>query len=1271
MMIDKARINSVLKKLWISLAVIIILAAVFSSFFRSLTPLAKQHKKDVERSLSQLIGQTVNVESLETGWYWFHPVLKLTHLTIRGQHDSIHLEKLFIGVNLLKSLIHWRIQPGLLYLKNGHFTLRKAENSWHIDGIDTNAKFPSSPSESLKQLIIALAQQERLIIRDVSVDLYLNDKKLLPISDFNISMVNKGGNYKIKALARVEHTKPTVLKLLAELSFNPESYKETKGRIYLAAKRMDLLQWQELILPATSDLKKGNGSLALWLDLKQGMLTGGQAQLSLSDILLGSEGKANSIPSFYANMAWKPTQKGWQFNADQIQLDLDGTRWPEDQVAIQFDALQKTYLLFAKSIIVESLMGLITQQWPEYTAQIQPLNPQGTLSDLQLLIKNKEAIYLLTRFDNLSWKELPWLPAVSNLSGVIQWEPQEGHLELDSQNTRLKFRNYPLQDFSLLNGVIDWKELSNGLRVSVDRLALSQPELTLSMQGVVDEFSKNSLGNISLGLEFSAKNIQQWMPYLPKDNMKIKLYNWLNEDVKRIAQATGKITIKGAAKDFPFDNKNGEFKLISHAMGGDILVTPKWRLIKDLEGYIRLKNRNLEIDIVDGNAQGVPIKQMHLRIDDIGKDKETMLIHSIIDGQAQKMLNFVIASPLKEKLTKLKMLALEGAFLLDFNIEVPLYPENDDNLVKGRVTLKNNTIQIKHQMISIPIEDLNGNLSFDETGVRDSTLVGTAFDYPLDIKIDSIKSPQATTLIAIKGECTIESLKSKFNLPIFAVLKGLFSLEALFKITAEPNSFDNLSINSSLEGLAINVPKPLGKKYKEIAPLQVNMDFNAEKAIHIRSNYNHKLSTDLLFEQNAKKEFALKSGQISLGRAFAIAQGTPGLAVVGSLDGFKIEEWRKIFARFTDTKSSFVINNLRSFNLKLNKLNFFQQDFDNISLKGKILPNQDWTFSIQQKKIAADLTYQATKNLLSGFVQHLSLDKIKLAKTDNSVSDLKPEQLPNLNLRVDNLTIGEVLIGDLSLKSHSTLGHWSIDYCRIDSPAYQLNIGGEWIKKNKLNQTDLQLKLHFNNLGKSLESWGIIPSVDAKKGDLIFYGGWGASIVDFSLAGLNGKIYLQLNNGRITHLSHETEEKLGLGKLLSILSLQTIPRRLKLDFSDLSHEGYSFDIFKGNFAMRKGVVNTQDSYLDGPVAYASMKGDLDIVHRMYDLNLSISPHITASLPIVATIAGGPIVGLAAWVANKIINQSMQKISAYSYKVSGPWDQPVVQQLSIIKKIIKK
>ena len=96
-------------------------------------------------------------------------------------------------------------------------------------------------------------------------------------------------------------------------------------------------------------------------------------------------------------------------------------------------------------------------------------------------------------------------------------------------------------------------------------------------------------------------------------------------------------------------------------------------------------------------------------------------------------------------------------------------------------------------------------------------------------------------------------------------------------------------------------------------------------------------------------------------------------------------------------------------------------------------------------------------------------------------------------------------------------------------------------------------------------------------------------------------------------------------------------------------------------------MNTTDSYIDGPVAYGSMKGKLDVVHYRYDLDLHISPHITASLPIVATIAGGPVAGMAAWVASKIINQGMQTVTGYTYKVTGPWHKPVVEQVSIFKK----
>ena len=131
---------------------------------------------------------------------------------------------------------------------------------------------------------------------------------------------------------------------------------------------------------------------------------------------------------------------------------------------------------------------------------------------------------------------------------------------------------------------------------------------------------------------------------------------------------------------------------------------------------------------------------------------------------------------------------------------------------------------------------------------------------------------------------------------------------------------------------------------------------------------------------------------------------------------------------------------------------------------------------------------------------------------------------------------------------------------------------------------------------------------------------------------------------------------------------------MQLDFSDLSEKGYSFDIFKGNFNLKHGVMHSDDSYIDGPVAYASMKGDLDLINRVYDLDLRVTPYIAASLPIIVTIAGGPVAGpvagLATWVASKIINKGMQQISGYTYKISGPWSAPVVQQVSIDRKVTK-
>ncbi|WP_415582908.1 YhdP family protein [Legionella worsleiensis] len=1268
-------VNNLLKKFWMALAISIILAAVFSSLFRSLTPWAKQYKGEVEHHLSLLVGQPVTVQTMETGWYWFHPVLKLKNINVYGaKNKNIHLEQLSVGVNLFKSLWYWRIQPGILYLDNVHLMFREHDGRWTIDGIAPDSIQENELTSDRKQQLLGwLAQQERLIIKHVSAHFYFSNGGLIPVSGLNVSIVNKGGRYKIRGDARLEQTQSTDFELLGDIRFDPEHLQNTQGQIYLAAKHLVPAQWQNMMPESTGQLEGGNGDVAVWLDLDKGLVSSAQAQVKFKRLAWRLTNKKSNelIQSFSANLSWKLQGNGWAFQADQIKLRAAGVSWPENQLLLRYSKPNHRYQLFVKSIIIESLLTDAIN-WPSSMQQLLQSRPHGILTDTQVVIENKKVSYILTRFERLGWNAINSIPAVDNLSGALNWQPTEGRLEFDSEQALIKVNNYPAQKLDILNGAFDWKELSNGLRVSIERLVLSKPDLTISGQGVIDEVTANSLGHARLDFDFSAKNIEQWFAYLPKEYLKPKLYLWLTKDLKKIAKATGRIRLNGLLSEFPFDNNTGEFSIVSHGSGGELLITSQWPLIKDLEGYIRLKNRNLEIDLVHGDFQGVPVREMNLRIDDIGKDKETLLIHGIIRGQAQKMMNFVMSSPLEKKLASLKRLAIEGLVGLNLRLEIPLYPENDDDLVRGDLTFANNTVAIKHQLGAIKVEDVRGDLSFDEEGVTHSALTANAFGFPLNIKIQSVKKPEPETSVVINGECTVDSLKKLFHIPVLSVLKGLFAVNATIKITDNPDDMDSVMLESDLQGLAIDLPSPIGKTHERKVPLSVKLDFNSYKAIRERSNYNGLLSSDVLLENN-KNGLEFKSGQIRLGSSQAIYQDKPGLSIVGTLDGFDLYEWKKVYDAFASQKpNSSLMDKLRIINVSLGKLTFLDQHFDHMAVKAKMLTDGVWSLNLNQNNVSGDLTYNNKTHSLSGFIKRLHLAPVNKKGDHHEISGkTSPDQIPNLNLRIDNFSIGTQKIGNMTLKTQSSPEHVLINYCRIDSPYYQVTINGEWTQKAKVNQTKMQVKLHLNDLAKSLELWQITPAVDAGKGDMEFKGNWNGSLYDFSLASLNGSMYLQLKNGRITHLSPETEEKLGLGKLLSILSLQTIPRRLKLDFSDLSHQGYSFDVFKGNFVIRKGIMNTQDSYIDGPVAYASMKGDLDLARRLYDLNLNISPHITASLPIVATIAGGPVAGLAAWVANKIINQSMQKITGYSYKISGPWNQPIVQQLSIEKKIIKK
>ncbi|WP_419418883.1 YhdP family protein [Legionella sp. D16C41] len=1257
------------KRCWLIFAIFIIALAVISSFFRALTPWAKQYKPQLEQRLTTLLGEPVTIEKMETGWFWFEPVIKLKNINVQSAHEVINLKKLLVGINLFESIWHWQLQPGILYVEDLNLTLRQLSDKWQIEGLTNINKNSTMLRKVAYTPILAwVLEQKKIIIKNFNLQIYLKDKTLLPLRHFNLIITNRSGQYAIKGNAYLAQKPLTSFEILAKMELDPYKLAQAKGQAFLAINHLQLTQWDTFLPHSRMQLQQGKVNLLLWLDWQKGHLEKIQSKLELKKLTWqDKETKIEqNVPYLHANLVLKPTNVGWQLAGNNIAMQLGAVKWPNNEFLINYDKNTSVFDVYVKNLILESFLPIVPY-WPNQFNSILAVMPKGLLQNTRLTLKNREPIFLLTKFNQLSWLAQKAMPGIENLSGLLSWSPKGGNLAVDSEHFTLNFLNKPAVSFDKLAGIFSWQALADGLRISMPNFMLIRPDLKVNAKGSISGINAQSTGQIDLDGKLAADNAEQWLNYLPAKYMRHKLDLWLKKDVKQIKQAIAQISIHGLAADFPFTDKPGEFKVNSYLQGVNLRFAPHWPLLKDMQGYLTIDRRLLDINIDHALTKNIVINNANIRVPDIGLDKEALLIRTEITAPADKALNYVRTSPLKEKLSALKILQMTGNLNLDLQLEIPFYfvPEHEQILALGNITFNKNHVAVNHIVNDIQLDNLVGSLQFDEKGILDSSLKAAFMNYPVDLVIQSVRYPNPYTEVKIVATTTSEVLQKKFKLPWLNLLAGKVELEGILTLTNDPNDLDHLQIKTSLQGMAINLPPPLGKVAQAVVPLTVDINFNPQKALRLRMAYNNQLNSDLWFSLLNNK-FLLEKGEIRLGEGQALWREQSGVQIIGTLSKFDLQKWQNTFSKLAFNTIGSDNVPIHSVNLLLKKAVLGSQIYPNLKIKAAKVNSHEWTIALNQKQIEANLSYHLNSNYLSGTIAKLNIDKMPAAQTEK-LPALKIKNLPNLDLIIEQLQFNHLNLGTIAIKAVVKEDALKLESFNLKTPEYDLQAQGEWQQKEKSEMSSLTGAVQIKNLAQALRRLKWSPAVEARQGQLNFKGYWPGGFQNFSLQRLKGNLYILLKNGRITNLSPETEEKLGVGKLLSILSLQTIPRRLKLDFSDLAQDGYSFDEYKGIFEIKNGIMTTNNSYIDGPVAYGSMQGSLDIVNQYYNLNLEIVPHITASLPVVATIAGGPVIGLATWVASKIINHGMQKISGYTYKISGSWKTPTVKQMSIVKK----
>lgn len=187
-----------------------------------------------------------------------------------------------------------------------------------------------------------------------------------------------------------------------------------------------------------------------------------------------------------------------------------------------------------------------------------------------------------------------------------------------------------------------------------------------------------------------------------------------------------------------------------------------------------------------------------------------------------------------------------------------------------------------------------------------------------------------------------------------------------------------------------------------------------------------------------------------------------------------------------------------------------------------------------------------------------------------------------------------------------------------------LQAQGQWQMDNK-NYMQF-CNAYAKNLGKGLADWGYGNSIAKGQGEVNFSLAWDGDPTQFELTKLGGAGHIDMRNGVLTDVNP------GLGRVVGLLNIDSIKRRLQLDFSDVLNKGFTFDKLTADLKLQPGNLNTENVSINSPSARIELAGNANLKTHGVDFVMHVRPKTGASLPVAAAIAAGnPAIGAALWL----------------------------------------
>jgi uncharacterized protein (TIGR02099 family) len=309
---------------------------------------------------------------------------------------------------------------------------------------------------------------------------------------------------------------------------------------------------------------------------------------------------------------------------------------------------------------------------------------------------------------------------------------------------------------------------------------------------------------------------------------------------------------------------------------------------------------------------------------------------------------------------------------------------------------------------------------------------------------------------------------------------------------------------------------------------------------------------------------------------------------------------------------------------------------------------------------------------------------------DPTLNSASAANVPALDIVVDDFELRGKHLGRVEVAANNRVNadgarEWQLSRLVMTLPEAKLTATGSWATLNPAASADasrarkrmaLNFKLDLSDSGALLErlapatatastASAAASSSTASTNTKTLNGGkgvlsgqvtWLGSPLALDIPSLSGQMNLTLENGQFLKVDP------GAGRLLSVLSLQSLPRRLALDFRDVFQQGFAFDNLVGDVSVNQGVARTNNLRLRGSLAAVLMEGSADIAAESQNLRVIVVPEVNAGTASLAYAVIHPAVGLATFLAQVFLRQPLMQANTREFQISGPWSDPKVERV---------